>query len=140
MQIVIRAAEPEDWLTWERLRYALWPGDDEAHGEEISRFFAGEKTDPEHVLLAEAANTAVGFAELSIRTDLPGLEGKRVGYIEGLYVAEQARHQGVARTLLWAARQWAREQGCETFASDREDRIIVDRNFNIPGRAVFLQA
>lgn len=131
MEILIRAAQPDDWLDWERMRFALWPGEDEEHGEQISRFFAGEKADPEHVLLAECNGQTVAFAELSVRTDLPGLEGMRVGYVEGLFVAEPFRHMGVARALLTAARCWARESACVAFASDRADRVIVDRAFLI---------
>ena len=129
MKMKIRAAEPEDWLVWERMRYALWPGDEDAHGEEISRFFAGESVDPEHVLLLEETGEVIGFAELSIRTDLPGIEGKRVGYVEGLYVAEHARFRGMARALLSASRKWAHQNACEAFASDREGRVIVDQSF-----------
>jgi len=33
----------------------------------------------------------VGFAELAVRADVAGLEGKRVGYVEGLYVILEAR-------------------------------------------------
>ena len=111
------------------MRYALWPGEDEEHGQVVSRYFAGERVDPQSVLLAERNGMVLGFVELSIRKDLPGLAKQQVGYIEGLYVAEQARHQGVARALLAASRQWARDQGCEAFASDRADRIILDRAY-----------
>lgn len=124
----IRHALPEDWLAWERMRYALWPGDDETHGEVITAFFSGlELPDPAAVLLAEEDDRAVaGFAELSVRTDLPKLEDTRVGYVEGLYVLPVARHRGVARRLLDASRTWSRAQGCSRFASDRDDRLIID--------------
>lgn len=127
--ITIRAAKAEDWLTWERMRYALWPGDYETHGEQIRRFFAGEKADPQHVLLAADHQEIVGFAEVSIREDLPGMEGSRIGYIEGLYVVPGGRHQGVAAALIAASSSWAREQRCVGFASDRDDRIVIDRRF-----------
>jgi aminoglycoside 6'-N-acetyltransferase I len=86
------------------------------------------------VLIAESRPSAViGFAELSIRDDLPELEGKRTGYVEGLYVSPERRHSGVARELLRASRDWARRQGCIAFASDRTGRIIVDRSFAAGG-------
>ena len=72
----------------------------------------------------------VGFVELSIRTDLAGFEGKRVGYVEGLYVLPEGRGCGIVRRLLRASRSWARQQKCDAFASDRADRIIVDRSFS----------
>lgn len=129
MTLSIRSVTPDDWLVWERMRYALWPGEDERHGEEISRFFAGDPVDMQHVLFAEDQSEVIAFAELSIRTDLPGLTTERVGYIEGLYVAPEVRHRGVAQALLATSRQWSQQQGCTRFASDREDRIIVDRKF-----------
>lgn len=71
----------------------------------------------------------VGLVELSIRLDVVGLEGKRTGYVEGLYVDPGLRGQGVARMLLSESRRWARNQGCTAFASDRADRVIIDARF-----------
>jgi len=82
-------------------------------------------------LLAQSSSARiVGFAELSIRTDVPGLDGKRVGYVKGLYVLPEARGRGVAKKLLQASRAWAHQQHCTAFASDRADRIIIDRSFS----------
>ena len=41
-----------------------------------------------------------------------------VGYIEGWYVAESYRHQGVGKKLVAAAEDWARSHGCLEIASD----------------------
>lgn len=71
----------------------------------------------------------VAIAELSIRTDLAGYEGKRVGYVEGLFVLPEFRGQGIARKLLRASCTWAREQECIAFASDRSERIVIDKDF-----------
>ena len=76
----------------------------------------------------------LGFAELSVRNDLPELEGKKTGCVEGLFVSPELRHQGIARKLLRASRDWARQQGCIAFASDRADRIVIDRGFGIDPR------
>lgn len=128
--MTIREVRPEDGLIWERLRYELWPGEDETHGEVIAAFFQGGVQEPEAVLLAEEDGRAViAFAELSVRTDLPGLEGQRVGYVEGLYVVPEMRSRGVARALLAATRSWARGRSCTHGASDRDDRVILDRSF-----------
>lgn len=66
--------------------------------------------------------------ELSIRRDLNGI-GDAVGYVEGLYVMPAFRGRGIARKLLVEAKEWARRNGCDSFASDRADRIIVDPGF-----------
>jgi aminoglycoside 6'-N-acetyltransferase I len=41
-----------------------------------------------------------------------------VGYIEGWFVVESARGQGIGARLSKAAEDWAREHGCVEMASD----------------------
>ncbi len=109
------------------MRYALWPHGSEAeHRGEIDRFFAGQASEPLVVLIAEdEAGSALGFAELSIRSRAEDCSSDRVGYLEGWYVVPQARRRGVGRALVAAAEQWARDQGCIEFASDtRPDNEI----------------
>jgi aminoglycoside 6'-N-acetyltransferase I len=102
----------------------------EDHQPEIASFFAGTLAEPTAVLMAENnAGMIVGFAELAIRDDVAGLEGKRVGYVEGLYVRPEFRRQGVATKLLRVSRSWARDEKCDGFASDRAGRIVIDRSF-----------
>ncbi len=128
--ILLRKVRPEDALVWERLRYALWPGEDETHGDVTTAFFQGSLDDPAEVLLASSPDgIAIAFMELSIRTDLPTLPGKRVGYIEGLYFVPEMRFSDVALQLVQAARRWSRSKGCTHFATDRQDRVIVDRGY-----------
>ena len=125
----IRPIEPSDAATWERLRRDLWPEDPESHAGEIASFFAGTLPEPQAVLVAQEGPNLIAFAELSIRDDIPGLAGKRVGYVEGLYITPPFRGCGIARTLLIASKSWARENHCDAFASDRAERIIVDPRF-----------
>src|SRR5689334_19515424 len=131
VQIRIRHAVPEDASTWEKLRRELWPDGIAGHGPEIASFFAGTLPELAAVLGGEnASGVIVVFAELSIRADLPGLERQRVGYVEGLYVVPEVRGSGVVRKFLQASREWALHQKCDAFASDRADRIIIDRSFS----------
>jgi aminoglycoside 6'-N-acetyltransferase I len=112
------------------MRQELWPDGAADHAPEIASFFAGTLREPIAVMVAEnAEGVLVGFVELSIRMDVPGLLRRRAGYVEGLYVSPEVRHRGIARTLLQASRTWARQQKCDAFASDRAGRIIVDRSF-----------
>jgi aminoglycoside 6'-N-acetyltransferase I len=127
--MMIRPVEPSDAAEWGSMRRDLWPGDDEGHDAEIAAFFAGTLVEPQAVLVAEEASKLVGVAELSIRRDVPGLIGQRVGYVEGLYVLPAFRNSGLGRRLLAAAKAWARQNDCQGFASDRSDRIIIDRSF-----------
>lgn len=126
---IIRLIQQFDASLWEKMRCDLWPGADADHASEIAAFFAGAAVEPQAVLVVQQGPGLVGFGELSIREDIVGLRGKRVGYVEGLYVAAPSRSLGVARKLLQAARSWARENSCEAFASDRDGRVIVDPRF-----------
>ncbi|ELW9768573.1 GNAT family N-acetyltransferase [Pseudomonas aeruginosa] len=128
MQYVIRSVRKSDSPDWLRLRNLLWEADD--HEAEIAEFFNGNLVEPIEVLIAhDAAGTAVGHVELSIREDVPGLEGIKTGYIEGMYIEDAHRSTGIAMQLLRASEQWAKDQGCSAFASDREDRVIIHRRF-----------
>ena len=130
MKVHLRHAVRSDASCWEALRCDLWPDGALDHGLQIAAFFAGKLEEPAAVLMAEnGAGKIVAFAELSIRTDVAGVEGTRVGYVEGLYVIPEARHQGVARNLLEASRAWALGQNCAGLASDRAGRVVVDRGF-----------
>jgi aminoglycoside 6'-N-acetyltransferase I len=130
LQFILRPVIPDDAATWEALRCAHWPDGAADHGPEIASFFAGTLPEPQAVLMAVLpSGEIVGFTELSIRTDLPGAESKKTGYVEGLYIRPEFRGRGLARQFLIAARNWAREQGCTAFASDRAGRLIICRSF-----------
>jgi aminoglycoside 6'-N-acetyltransferase I len=130
LHVSVRHILPEDASAWQLMRRELWPEGEPDHAREIASFFAGTLREPAAVMVAENADgVLVGFVELSIRTDVPGLHGKRAGYVEGLYVTPRLRHCGFARELLQASRMWARQQKCDAFASDRAGRIIIDRSF-----------
>lgn len=62
---------------------------------------------------------AAGFAQVQLRNDyVEGSSSSPVGYLEGIYVEASCRHQQVARQLLTACETWAKEKGCDEFASD----------------------
>jgi len=134
LEIVIRVATPADATAWESMRRELWPDGAQDHEPEIAAFFGGHVfQDLCALLMAESqSGDILGFAELSVRNDLPELEGKRTGYVEGLFVSPEHRHNGIARKLLRASRDWARQQGCIAFASDRAGRVVIDKSFG-PG-------
>jgi aminoglycoside 6'-N-acetyltransferase I len=118
----IRLVEPKEASAWLRLRVALWPDGSEAeHRAEIERFLSGSADEPLAVLMAEdAEGRAIGFVELSIRPSAEGCRTSRVAYLEGLYVAPEARRRGVGRALVAAAEDWSRAQRCLELASDAE--------------------
>ena len=73
------------------------------------------------VFLAYRNNKAIAFAQCGLRYDyVEGTESSPVGYLEGIFVVEEERMQGVAKQLLNACQNYAKEQGCTEFASDCE--------------------
>jgi aminoglycoside 6'-N-acetyltransferase I len=129
-EIVIREVCPSDAAAWAKLRTALWPAGAADHPREIAQFFAGLIDEPKGAFIVESpAGKPIAILELSIREDVPGLEGKRAGYVEGLYVIPELRHGGIARELLHTSLSWARENQCVAFASDRAERILIHRRF-----------
>ncbi|HIZ55542.1 MAG TPA: GNAT family N-acetyltransferase [Firmicutes bacterium] len=84
-------------------------------------------------------NVPVGFAQCQLRYDyVEGTETSPVGYLEGIFVQEEYRHKGYARELLSACEQWARNKGCQEFASDCE--IGNDSSIHFHTAAGFTEA
>lgn len=130
LEFQIRPIVAADASAWLALRIDLWPGGASDHLSEIAAFFQGALQEPQAVLLVEnSAAVIVAFAELAVRTDLIGQSGEAVGYVEGLYVRPEFRQQGIARKLLHASRQWARDRKCTAFASDRAGRLVIDKTY-----------
>jgi aminoglycoside 6'-N-acetyltransferase I len=131
MNYTINPANPDDATDWLSLREKLWDADD--HAAEIQQYFAGTLFEPVQVLIArDEAGRAAAHVELSIRHDLAPLEGIRTGYIEGLYVEPAHRRSGLVQRLLRESERWAQAQGCQAFASDRSDRVIVHARYRAP--------
>ena len=112
------------------LALLLWPHHTEA---DIDADFAEIIKRKDAVLfLAEEDDIAIGFAHCQLRHDyVEGTESSPVGYLEGIFVREEYRNQGVARGLLAACEDWAREQGCTEFASDCELTNTMSFQFHL---------
>lgn len=71
------------------------------------------------IFLAFDGETPVGFGEFFLRRDyVEGTEGGTVGYVEGIFVLPEYRGRHVAKELMLLGEGWAKEKGCEEFASD----------------------
>ena len=116
----VRPVDPEDASEWFRMRDALWPGNPDEHRNEIARFLSRSPSG-EACLVAEGTDGRLqGFAELRLRDVAEGCATAPVGYVEGIYVEEEARRHGVGRALVAAGEAWARGKGCREMASDRD--------------------
>ncbi|MBQ2231265.1 MAG: GNAT family N-acetyltransferase [Oscillospiraceae bacterium] len=100
--------------------------------EELAEEFKALAESPEAALFAAVAkNEIIGFAQCQLRHDyVEGCSTSPVGYLEGIFVEERCRRQGVARALLHACEDWARSKGCTEFASDCELTNVESQEFH----------
>lgn len=116
---MIKKANAQDVPALGRLAAMLWPHHSE---EEMAEDFAEllKKMDAA-CFLAYDKNQPVAFAQCQLRHDyVEGTENSPVGYLEGIYVVDAYREQGIAKQLLAACEEWAKTMGCREFASDCE--------------------
>ena len=74
----------------------------------------------------------VGFAQCQLRFDyVEGTDSSPVGYLEGIFVTENYRKNGIAKQLVNACEQWSIENGCTEFASDCEITNVESYNFHM---------
>ena len=134
---MIRKAEEKDLISAAALAALLWP---EHEPEELLPEYRALLESGEGALfLAAEDGEDLGFAQVQLRHDyVEGAETSPVGYLEGVYVREEARGRGVARALLRACESWAAEQGCREFASDCELTNAASLAFHL--KAGFLEA
>lgn len=113
---MIRRGEISDLKILAGLALKLWPDHEQAELEaELAQILGQEDA---AFFLAEPAE---GFAQCQLRRDyVEGTDSSPVGYLEGIFVEDSCRRKGLARELLRACENWAREQGCREFASDCE--------------------
>jgi aminoglycoside 6'-N-acetyltransferase I len=101
------------------MRRTLWDDcPDEQQVREMEGILA---SDSEMVFFAERPGGGLcGFLEAALRSRADGGDSTPVGYIEGWYVDEDVRRQGVGRELVGATEEWARSRGCRQMASEAE--------------------
>ena len=103
------------------MRSALWPdADAEELRSEVAAFFVGEAKAhlPHCVFVAEQDGALIGMLELSLRPYVDGCDSSPVPFIEGWFVAPEARRTGIGGALVRAAEAWAIAQGYSEMASD----------------------
>jgi aminoglycoside 6'-N-acetyltransferase I len=123
MNLRIRLAQRLDMDELARMMASLWPDasmDDlrleltDALNQEPA------ETLPSTMLVAQGDDERlIGFLEVGLRSHADGCDTARpVGFVEGWFVKESFRGQGVGTELMRAAEEWARGQGCIEMASD----------------------
>lgn len=116
--MVIRKATLSDSLVLAQLASRMWTHDP---AELEPEFAVLTQSKEAACFLAFDDQTAIGFAQCQLRHDyVEGCETSPVGFLEGIYVAQEHRKTGIAKALLTACEDWARSVGCTEFASDCE--------------------
>ncbi|MEG6508558.1 aminoglycoside 6'-N-acetyltransferase [Methyloligella sp. 2.7D] len=115
MQII--RCSPDTLDAWLGLRAQLWPDSRETHRKEAEALLA--RADAAAFLALREDGEALGFAEVALRHDyVNGCKTSPVAFLEGLFVAGDARGQGRARALVAAVEAWVAEQNVSELASD----------------------
>ena len=123
MTIKVRQAQRSDTNELATMRALLWPeASSEDHRKELDSIlrFRMYGTLPMTVLVAQnESETLTGFIEVGLRSHADGCDPARpVGFVEGWFVHEASRRQGIGSALMRSAEAWARNQGCLEIASD----------------------
>ena len=131
----VRPARDSDQNALAQMRALLWPDAEvEQHLKELDAIFGHPMTGtlPMAILVSEDENgTLIGFLEVGLRSHADGCSPARpVGFVEGWFVQEASRGQGVGKELMRSAEDWAREY--ELHAEKEPD---PDQNAFLKGRA-----
>lgn len=118
MDVVIREIRKSDRDMWLVMYRQLWPKfSDEALLAEIDRIFKSSKRS---AYVAEVGDDPAGFAEYSLRDYANGCHSQPVPFLEGIWISENHRSQGIAKALVSYLEQKARMAGFKEFGSDVE--------------------
>ncbi|HEY0658471.1 MAG TPA: aminoglycoside 6'-N-acetyltransferase [Pyrinomonadaceae bacterium] len=119
-KFIVRPLRENDIGEWFRLRKMLWDGSsEEEHKAEMMDIY--EHTETQLVLIAEIGEGVLGgFLEASIRPFVEDCHSDNVGYLEGWFVEDKYRRNGIGRQLVSEAEKWARRKGATEMASDAE--------------------
>jgi aminoglycoside 6'-N-acetyltransferase I len=115
----IRLATAADRPEWLRLRLPLWPRERPAQLEDDMDSMLQDPRTPVFVVERPGGGLA-GVLEAGTRPYDDGCNTRPVGYIEGWFVDEDLRRQGLGRLLVAAAEDWARSLGLREMASDTD--------------------
>jgi aminoglycoside 6'-N-acetyltransferase I len=147
LTIQVRQAIRSDQDELAKMRALLWPTASlEEHRWELESLllFPTYSTLPSTILVSQNESGALtGFIEVDLRSHADGCDPARpVGFVEGWFVHEASRKQGIGAALMRSAEEWARKQGCREMASDtwiddeRSQRVHQSLGFEVVDRCV----
>lgn len=118
LDVTIRELRGSDRDLWLGMYRKLWPEHtDTALLAEIDRIGASSKRS---AFVAETGETALGFAEYALRDYANGCNSQPVPFLEGVWVDDAFRGQGIAKALIDYLVTRAERAGFTEFGSDVE--------------------
>jgi aminoglycoside 6'-N-acetyltransferase I len=143
----VRQAQISDQHDLAKMRELLWPDSSiEEHRKEVDAVLRTGRygTLPMAILVSQDGGGALtGFLEVGLRSHADGCDtAQPVGFVEGWFVHEPHRKQGIGKALMQSAEEWARSQGCLEMASDtwiddeRSQRTHQALGFEVVDRCV----
>ncbi|HOM42082.1 MAG TPA: GNAT family N-acetyltransferase, partial [Bacillota bacterium] len=116
---MIQKAGKKDLKTLANLAALLW--DSCSVNELMTEFSEIISQGKSRFFLKYENDIPIGFAQCQLRYDyVEGTKTTPVGYLEGIFVKERYRNRGYAKELLVECEAWAKDNGCQEFASDCE--------------------
>lgn len=108
----------DDFNEWLDLALKLWSDDSTEEMQETLTYILQSPREAGFLVKDDDASS-IGFMNLSLRYEyVPGATQSPVAYVEGIYIKDEYRQQGIGRYLIEYAQQWALEHGCIELASD----------------------
>ena len=127
---MVKKADKSDSAILAELAVQLWNG--HAQSELEHEFEELTENADAACFIKYADGKPVGFAQCQLRHDyVEGTHSSPVGYLEGVFIREEYRHNGYGRELLASCEKWAMEKNCTEFASDCEIDNDVSRQFHL---------
>ena len=127
---MIREAMQSDALALAELAINMWSNN--TISELQSEFLDLICSDNAVCFIKYVGNKAVGFAQCQLRNDyVEGTNTSPVGYLEGIFIEKEYRHNGYAKELLSKCEKWAKEKSCTEFASDCEIYNDISLEFHL---------
>ncbi len=125
---MIKEATAKDLDSWVELRVRLWLH----HSLEKSRAECLKIIDSERENCFISYPTSEeregnGFIEVSTRDYSDGCESSPVGYIEGVFVSEKSRMEGLGKELVEKSYEWFLSKGCSEVGSD----ALIENEYSI---------
>ena len=127
---MIKKAKREDYKIVAKLAKELWK---EHSIEELEKeFWEYLTSETASIFIAYENQIPIAFVQVSLRYEyVEGTTTSPVAYLEGIFVKNDYRNQGIARTLVKECEKWAKEKHCKELASDCEIENDISYSFHL---------